>query len=157
MLERAARQRPSDPGTLDSLGRLRYRQGRLADSATGPGAVTLLRRAVTGAGASAGAELHDHFGDALWASGDRDGARRQWAQAQRRAEDGLTRDRHVELLRQAFRKRLGLSAIDAARYYDDNDGAVAARAKAKLEAAERGEEPRIAPSAPAPAPAAKAP
>ena len=155
MLERAARSRPSDPGTLDSLGWLRHRQGRIADSSAGPGAVTLLRRAVAGAGASADAELHDHLGDALWASGDREGARREWAQAQRRAEDGMDRDRHVDLLRQVLRKRLGLSAIDAARYYDDNDGAVAARAKAKLEAAERGEEPRIAPSAPAPA--AKAP
>lgn len=155
MLERAARLRPSDPGTLDSLGWLRYRQGRLVDSAEGPGAVTLLGRAVSGAGAAAGAELHDHLGDALWASGDRDGARREWDMARRRAEDGMDRERHVDLLRQAFRKRLGLSAIDAARYYDDNDGAVAARAKAKLEAAERGEEPRIA--TPAASPAAKGP
>ena len=157
LLERAARLRPSDPGTLDSLGWLRYRQGRIADAESGPGALTLLGRAVNGAGTAAGAELHDHLGDALWVSGDRDGARRQWALAQRRAEDGMPRERHVELLRQAFRKRLGLSAIDAARYYDDNDGAVAARAKAKLEAAERGEDPRVAPSARFAAPAAKAP
>ena len=145
LLEQALRLRPSDAGTLDSLGWLRYMQGRLMDADGAPGALSLLQRAVTGAGSASSAVQCDHLGDAQWRAGDYEGARRSWADAVRVADGGIPRERSIELLRQVFRRQVGLAAIDAARYHDEHDGMVAARARGKIEAAIRGAEPETAP------------
>jgi tetratricopeptide (TPR) repeat protein len=152
LLQQALRGRPGDSGTLDSLGWLRYLQGRFVDSPAGPGAVTVLGQAVAAAGGAVSAVQHDHLGDARWRAGDRDGARRAWSEAVRIAEGGMSRERNVELLRQVFRRQVGLAAIDAARYHDAHDGSVAEHAKGKLDAAKRGEEPSVAPVAPTKSP-----
>ncbi|MCW5753248.1 MAG: hypothetical protein KIT24_00905 [Phycisphaeraceae bacterium] len=80
---------------VDSLGWLRYHQGRLGDE-IGPdgevlseGAVTLLRRAVQMAGEGVSAEVLEHLGDALWRAGEPEEAREIWRQALTAAEREL--------------------------------------------------------------------
>lgn len=156
LLEAALAARPEDAGTVDSFGWLQYLRGRLADDASGPGAVTLLRRAQELTRGSPSAEQLDHLGDALWRSGDREAAQASWRAAASAADAGLGRERHLELLARVFRQRTGLGAVDVARYHDANDGAVAARARAKAEAAADGREPAVAPFAAGAAPATPA-
>lgn len=92
MIETAYASSPQEPHIIDSLGWARYKQGRLEDSTdpqTGrptPGALSLLRRAKTMAIEAdptgfTTAPIVDHLGDALWASGDRDGAVLEWTEA----------------------------------------------------------------------------
>lgn len=152
MLEQAGRIRPGDSGTLDSLGWLRYMQGRFVDAGAALGAVTLLEQAVANAKNAPSALQHDHLGDARWRAGDREGARRSWADAVRVGEGGIPRESTIELLRAVFRRQVGLAAIDAARYYDEHDGKVAARARGKVEAVVRGAEPETAATAAATTP-----
>lgn len=92
MIETAYAASSQEPHIIDSLGWARYKQGRLEDSTdpqTGrvePGAVSLLRLAKTRAieadttGLTT-APIVDHLGDALWASGDRERAVREWTEA----------------------------------------------------------------------------
>lgn len=141
LLERALEERPDSPAVLDSVGVLRMAQGRLADDAVGTGALTLLVRARELAGRNAGASLHEHLGDARWRSGDPDGARASWDEAVRAADAGLDEGQNAELVRRLMRARTGLASMDAVRYHERHDGAVAARARAKLDAASRGEDP----------------
>jgi hypothetical protein len=58
----------------------------------------------------------------------------------------MDRARHLELLREVFRRRTGLGAVDPSRYHDSNDGATGARARAKADAAAAGREPEVAPA-----------
>ena len=149
LLERAVRARPEDASALDSLGWLRYLQGRIDGTDAAPGALRLLERAVSAAGGAASGERQLHLGDARWRAGDRDGARAAWSEAGRLSEGGIPRERNLELLREAFRRQVGLAAVDVARYHDENDGSVAAAAAARLAALEAGAQPPVAPFAPA--------
>ena len=146
LLERALEERPDSPAVLDSMGVLRMAQGRLVDAAEGEGALSLLARARERAGRNAGAALNEHLGDARWLSGDREGACAAWEEAQRAAEAGLDDAQNAELIRRLMRSRTGLASLDAVRYHERHDGAVAARARAKLDAAARGEDPMKAAS-----------
>jgi tetratricopeptide (TPR) repeat protein len=89
LLERAYAALPDEGSILDSLGWLRYRQGilrDLPDPATGAvrlGALTLLERARQSASGASSPVVLDHCGDAQWAAGMTDDARRTWAAAQR--------------------------------------------------------------------------
>jgi hypothetical protein len=149
LLRRSLDLRPDDAGTLDSMGWLRFLQGRPADGPWGPGAVTLLRRAVERAGRGASAVQQEHLGDALWAAGDHAGAEAAWRESLRLSESGMKREEHLAVLRQVFRKQLGLAGIDAGRYHDEHEGALSARARARLDALANGKAPPV--GAPAPA------
>lgn len=70
---------PEQMNVLDSVGWLRYRQGRFV----GPdGAVALLERAVAAAEGEASATILNHLGDARWMVGDVEGAAQMWEQAE---------------------------------------------------------------------------
>ncbi len=156
LLVRADSLRPGDATILDSLGWLRYCQGRLADEGAEPGAVTLLTRAVQRSGRSTSAIQQEHLGDALWRSGDAPGAERAWREALRLAEGGTTREEQLAIVRQVFRRQLGLAAIDPGKYHDAHEGAVSLRARGKLDAIANGKAPMIARTATDAAPAAPA-
>ena len=64
LIERAVELKPDEHTSLDTLGWLRYAQGRFSDGPDGPGAVTLISRAIERSPGAAGAEVHDHLGDA---------------------------------------------------------------------------------------------
>ena len=138
LLEKAYQSDPTSYNIVDSLGWLRYLQGRFEDdddkgAIAGAGALSLLRRAV---------ELQqreddlffdpfiiDHLGDALWASGDKDKAVACWQQAESKATsqsraraDNLAEDSYGKLLKKTLES-----------------------ASAKRQAAKNGKEPPIAP------------
>ena len=72
LIRAALDQRPDNAAYLDSLGWVLFRRGKTQD------ALPLLERAWR---LSKEAEIAAHWGEALWASGDRAAARRVWAQA----------------------------------------------------------------------------
>ena len=69
---------PDNPAALDSLGWVRFREG------DPKGAATILERAYS---LSHDGEIASHWGEALWASGQRSEARRVWAAALAREPD----------------------------------------------------------------------
>lgn len=84
LIENAYRLEPNDENVIDSMGWLRYMQGRFADEPGSKGAATLLRRAVDLDVASnrGNPTLRDHLGDALYRIGDHAGASKAWHEAQ---------------------------------------------------------------------------
>jgi len=76
--------RPDTASILDSLGWLRYKQGKLRDTkdASGnvvePGAISLLSRALESRDANDNAVITEHLGDALWAAGESQKAKDYW-------------------------------------------------------------------------------
>lgn len=73
LLTRAVRLQPDSAAIIDSLGWLRFRQGKLEE------AVRLLRQAK---GLMADAEISAHLGEALWKSGQKEEARKVLSEAE---------------------------------------------------------------------------
>jgi tetratricopeptide (TPR) repeat protein len=80
LIEHAYELNPEDAGTLDSLGLLRIRQGRLEDDTSGRGAIGVLREAVRQSD-NLDPIILEHLGDAEEAAGQHEAARRSWRQA----------------------------------------------------------------------------
>lgn len=80
LLTRALELTPNEPAVIDSMGWLRYRQGR------GNEALVLLARAYEH---FPDPEVAAHFGEALWTTGDRDKAQAVWSRALQDAPDNL--------------------------------------------------------------------
>lgn len=134
LLEKAYQTEPESHNIADSLGWLRYKQGRFEDDPAkgaigGAGALSLLKRALELQEQEeddlGGPTVMDHYGDALWLAGRREEAKVQWKNAAARA-DRVAREN--------------------ADNQDDSDyAAVKASATAKLQAADAGKEPPVAP------------
>lgn len=69
LVEKALKLAPDDPAIMDSVGWGYYRSGRLDES------VNMLRKAFAG---NPDPEVASHLGEALWARGDKDEARKVW-------------------------------------------------------------------------------
>ncbi len=79
LLEIAIKALPDQPNVLDSIGWLRYKQGRF----TGPeGAAEYLGQAAQTPQGLASATMNDHLGDTLWMIGQVEGARESWERAE---------------------------------------------------------------------------
>lgn len=124
LLERAYRLKPAQASIADSLAWLRYKTGQFRDEtrpdgSTRAGAVTLLRAAVVLPGGESNPTIHDHLGDALWRSGDRERALSSWIRAQQLLFDRLVslRDGGRSPARDRLTEQAGLVAakIDAAQ------------------------------------------
>ena len=138
LLEKAYQADATSFNIVDSLGWLRYLQGRLEDDAAkgaieGAGALSLLRRAVELQQREQDFSLDpfivDHLGDALWANGEKDKAVACWQQAESKATtllraraDNLAEDGNGKMLKKTLES-----------------------ASAKRQAAKNGKEPDIAP------------
>ncbi|XVJ58306.1 MAG: hypothetical protein HEQ23_02465 [Tepidisphaera sp.] len=138
LLEKAYQADPTSYNIVDSLGWLRYLQGRLEDDANkgaieGAGALSLLRRAFELQQREEDFSLDpfivDHLGDALWVSGDKEKAAACWQQAETKATT-LMRARADNLADDGYGKMLKKALETAA---------------AKRTAAREGKEPAIAP------------
>lgn len=144
MAERAAAARPDDPAVLDTLGFLRYHQGRFADDRTGTGAISLFRQALRLRPNSPSITTLDHLGDALWRSGDQQGAIRSWQQvgvvARRRYPPELFQRRMSSFQLERF----GYELIPLAQFVRREYGTVVGRAERKLEQVAKGEPPDVA-------------
>lgn len=86
LLEMAHAKKPQEAAITDSLGWLRYKQGRLRDFTddTGrqrQGAVSLLLEAAATAHGLGDMTIQDHAGDALWLDGQRQRAIEHWSRA----------------------------------------------------------------------------
>ncbi|MBL9140645.1 MAG: hypothetical protein JNK53_02155, partial [Phycisphaerae bacterium] len=154
MARRAVAARPDDPSHLDTLAWVLYLTGHAADTGDQPGAVTLLRRAIARSGRNGGsAALHLHLGDALWRTGDVEGAKQAWKASVDRTQ-ALNEQETLEVYRRALRRQTGLAAVDAARYYEEHDAAVARSSQDRLTAVAAGREPPVSPIIAPVAPAA---
>lgn len=144
MAEQAAAGKPDEPAILDTLGLLRYHQGRFADDRSGTGAVSLFRQALRLRPNSPSLATLDHLGDALWRSGDQQGAVRSWQQvgvvARRRYPPELFRARMSSFQLERF----GFELVPVAQFVRREYGAIVARAERKLEQVARGEPPDVA-------------
>lgn len=125
----------SEASVIDSLAWLRYRQGSLADTIDAdseqpvPGAVSLLREAVSGRTGAQNPTLLDHYGDALWRAGRPLDASKQWNMAIEAA---------AELLRDPSRR-------DMSGTYVDELTARMRQLRQKVVAASSGQAPAVAP------------
>ncbi|HMN97316.1 MAG TPA: hypothetical protein PKC43_06010 [Phycisphaerales bacterium] len=144
LIERAAALLPDAPSVVDSLGRLRYRQGRFRDEDEGggnaaPGAITLLRRAADLAGEQVSAEILDHLGDALWAAGARAEALANWRRAIETIDRSAPREAMLVVLLEYQQREHGLVLADPRDLYQQLYGRIRERALAKILAARSGE------------------
>ncbi|MDX2146226.1 MAG: hypothetical protein SFZ23_01790 [Planctomycetota bacterium] len=135
LIERAFAQLSDSPNVVDSLGWLRYHQGRLGDEVAEdgnvvPGAVTLLELAAKLSAEEPSEEQLDHLGDAKWASGAREEAQDHWRRALTIAQETL-----------AFVAR---NATPLERHYHAKLKSLITRIQSKLDAAKAGQEPPIA-------------
>jgi tetratricopeptide (TPR) repeat protein len=138
LLEGAHAARPDDGAILDSLGWLRYKQGRIDE------AFALLTRAIEVTEGETSLEILDHFGDAAWRRGDRDAARNAWNEVVRRAETDYAEPVIVSRLPDYERREHGVRVIDAPRLWQRVYGAPRDRARAKLAALDAGADPPVA-------------
>ena len=105
LLETAAQFEPESANVLDSIGWLRYRQGRLRDEIGPDGGVVrgakswLLLAVATPLGAE-NEVLLDHLGDTHYRLGERDQARLRWTEADRIAREQLRLARQRSLIPQ---------------------------------------------------------
>jgi tetratricopeptide (TPR) repeat protein len=142
LLERAAEVLPGESSVIDSLGWLRYLQGRLGDlPAAVPtdfgalGAITLITRAIELADETeTDGTLYDHLGDALAAAGRTAEAEAAWQSAVR-----LSGERLAEL-----------AGTDAPEGFRVNAETVRDGAQRKLDAVAAGKRPPITPTPAAP-------
>ena len=123
LLERAYELDAKSYNIADSLGWLRYKQGRFNDdpakgAVAGAGALSLLKRAIElqerDQDAFADPFIIDHYGDALWAAGQRDAAQAQWQLAESKGQanlrmraDNLSEDSYSKLLKKTIESAVG--------------------------------------------------
>ena len=137
MIERAFASLSDEPSVIDSMGWLRYKQGRfedriLPDGAVEEGAGTLLARAVNHPAGTPSAEQSEHFGDVLWRLGRHKEAQAQWDTALRLLESQLSLHRS------------GRDDAEGPRPLEERLAAQVAAIAAKLAAAAKGDPPRVA-------------
>jgi len=145
LLEDAYLLQPDNANILDSLGWLRYRQGRFSDGDGGePGAMTLIRKAVA-ANRDVNPEVNEHLGDALWRMGETERAVATWRKTLAVIEAPNRRAQMIENYRDR-QMDWGLLVKDPEALYENDEGALLKRLKAKIAAAEAGETPAVAPT-----------
>ena len=136
---------PDNPSILDTVGVLRYRQGRLRDGADGMGAITLFRQALRIRPEDPSLETLDHLGDALWQDGDQQAAIRCWQQVGQVAQLRYPPQEIAKNLVEFQRREFGLALLEPAPLLRRLYGRVADRAARKLEEVARGEPPSVRP------------
>ena len=143
MAERAARLAPDDPAVLDTLGVLRYHQGRFRDDASGPGAITLFRQALRVDPDDPSLATLDHLGDALWRDGDQAGAIRCWQQVAQVAKLRYPPDAMARSLREFQRREFGIELVSPVEFVQKQYGRIVDRAEQKLQEVARGVTPSV--------------
>ncbi|MBL9120819.1 MAG: hypothetical protein JNL80_12990 [Phycisphaerae bacterium] len=130
MIERAHAAMPNEASILDSIGWLRYRQGRFEE------ARDLLSQAIAASKGEPSVETLDHFGDAAMKTGLREKAIEAWREVGRMVETFYGRKVIMERIPTYEMNEHGVRVIDAAALWQRNYGNVAERAATKLREAE---------------------
>ena len=147
-IERAYELEPLDSNILDTIGWLRYKQGRLGDDGPVPGAISLIKDAMAN-DSEPSAEVLDHLGDVQWRAGDAEAAIDAWRRAERLLEAPAFRQRwlqNYQLVQIHPTQGWGLLVADPEEMYHRNFGMLLQRVSAKLRDAEQGGDPQIAPT-----------
>jgi hypothetical protein len=143
LAERAAARAPDDPAVLDTLGVVRYHQGRFRDDAQGQGAVTLFRQALRLRPDDPSLATLDHLGDALWRDGDQQSAIRCWQQVAQVAELRYPAEAVGRGIAEFQRREYGVEIVAAEDFYRKRHASVVDRAARKLAEVARGEAPSV--------------
>ena len=144
LAERAAQLAPDDSSVLDTLGVVRYHQGRFRDDAAGPGAITLFRQALRVDPDDPSLATLDHLGDTLWRDGDQAGAIRCWQQVSQVAKLRYPPDAIARGLVDFQRREFGFQLVSATEFVQKEYGRIVDRAERKLQEVARGVPPSIA-------------
>jgi tetratricopeptide (TPR) repeat protein len=149
-ITRALELRPGDNNVLDSMGWLRYKQGRFTGDGQTPGAIELIRESLVRDSAArdqaepAAPEVLDHLGDTLWRLGDHEDAADAWRRAVEILEDaGWQQRRGQEYV--FFQARIwGLVVSEPGEIHERQYGVLLENAREKLRLAEQGGTPPVA-------------
>ena len=147
MTERAAALEPDNPAILDTLGLLRYHQGRFRDNASGPGAITLYRQALRLRPNDPSLGTLNHLGDALWRDGDQSEAIRCWQQIEQLASLRYPPGPIAQSLVEYQRRTLGVRLADPVEYVRRLYGDTVETARGKLKQTADGSVPSVPPCA----------
>ncbi len=147
-VERAYELEPMDSNILDTIGWLRYKQGRFEDAGSARGALSLINEAMA-RDSQPSAEVLDHLGDAQWRAGDTDAATDAWRRAEQLLEAPGFRGRllqNYQLVQIHPTQGWGLLVADPQELYHENFGLLLQRISAKLRDAGQGKDPQFAPT-----------
>lgn len=144
LAERAAQLAPGDPSVLDTLGVVRYHQGRFRDDAGGPGAITLFRQALRVDPDDPSLATLDHLGDTLWRDGDQAGAIRCWQQVSQVAKLRYPPEAIARGLVDFQRQEFGFQLVSPTEFVQKEYGRIVDRAERKLQEVARGVPPSVA-------------
>lgn len=147
LAERALAGSPGSAPILDTVGWIRYLQGRLEDdpAARFEGALTLLRRSSLLNEKDPSLDVIDHLGDAYWAAGDREAAKKAWREVVRIAAQNYERTQTLPQLNAHLFNECGLRLVDPEAFYDEHFGNAADRASKKLLDLDAGRTPAVTP------------
>jgi Flp pilus assembly protein TadD len=142
-IEQAYAARPDDANVLDSVGWLRYKQGRFEGNEADPGAVELIREALA-RGDEPVPDVFDHLGDALWRLGETEAAQRAWQRAVEILQDDERRERYRQIYIFVQTRQWGLVVADPTEILERQDGRVLEDVQEKLRVAAEGGTPAVA-------------
>ncbi|MHC5022882.1 MAG: tetratricopeptide repeat protein, partial [Planctomycetota bacterium] len=142
-IEQAYALQPDDVNILDTIGWLRYRQGRFRGEGDDDGALELIEQAIA-ASDEPSAEVLEHLGDTLWRLGERDRAVDAWTRAARELDDSSLRELILQNLRLIQVREWRLLVADPDTLYHQQFGATLERVQEKLRRVEAGREPTLA-------------
>jgi hypothetical protein len=148
LIEQAYALEPNEHNILDTVGWLRYKQGRMDDQGRltdGPGGLSLIQNAADRTPVP-NPEIFDHLGDALWRTGDSEGATTTWRRALKMVDEQEFEQGTINSLQLIQGRRWQLVVADPRHLYDRQFGGLFTRIRQKLVAAEEGHEPQIAPT-----------
>ena len=149
MIERANQLQPNESNILDTIGWLRYKEGRFSDEAdpnggkAAPGALAYIAKSVADSNTPS-PEVVDHLGDVRWRMGDTKAAAEAWRQVVKIVEDEGYRKWVTQNFQLQQARGWQLLVIDPQTMYDREYGPVLERARRKIAAVEANEEPPVA-------------
>ncbi len=139
MAEAALARLPENESILDTVGWLRYRQGRFDE------AFALISQARDRTERASSIEVLDHLGDTLWRLGRKTEALEAWRNAVQIIDQNFTRRQMVQTLIQFQQREYRIVVVDPERLYDRIYGDAYRRIGDKIHAAADGRNPSIAP------------
>lgn len=139
-IDRARDLASDDASILDTMGWLRYRQGRFDGD---DGAIGYIQKSLAASGEPS-AEVLDHLGDVQWRLGLRDAAFDSWRQAAALIDNPQQREETERNYLILQTRGWGLLVADPAELYNRDLGERLQSLRRKLQAVEAGEEPPVA-------------
>ena len=152
LIERAYELLPKESNIIDSMGWVRYKQGRFADELPAQpgdkpvlGAVSLIQAAVAD-DPQPTPDVYDHLGDAQWRNGDTQSALEAWRHAVKLLDEPEFQQRAIQNLQLVQTRYWQLVVVDPRMLYHREYDAKLEKIRQKLAAVEQGAQPQTAPT-----------